>query len=255
MVAGLTIVVPAWNEERRLAITVNEVMAAATRNLRAFEIIIVDDGSTDGTGAIAAGLAAQFPSVSVVHHSCNLGVGAAYHTGLTRSKYPYLTLVPGDNSFHVSGLEAAFALVGQAEMVVTFRANPQARTPLRRLLSRSCTRAMRLVAGQPIRDAHSLYVFPVAKARQVRRNTGYGYHIETLSSLLRGGIPYVEVPVLLNPRTDKSSKVMRFGVLVRLGATMLRQFTRFVVLRKKVRFAEQDLQFPTPNQRSTTIAS
>jgi glycosyltransferase involved in cell wall biosynthesis len=237
MSPGLTVIVPAWNERRRLATTVEEIAAAAGRHLRAFEVVVVDDGSTDGTAAVAAALAARFPFVSVVRHPENLGVGAAYHTGLTLARYSHLTLVPGDNAFHVSGLDAVFALVGSVEMVVTYRANPRARTPLRRLLSRCCTLGMRLVAGRPIRDAHSLYVFPVAQARQVRRNDGYGYHIETLSTLLRGGIPYAEVPVRLNPRPDSSSKVMRLRVLARLVATMARQFVRFVVLRRKVRFA------------------
>lgn len=237
MTAGLTVVVPAWNERGRLAVTVEEIVAAARRHLRAFEVIIVNDGSTDGTAAVADELAARLPGVSVVHHPANLGVGAAYHTGLTLAKFPYLTLVPGDNAFHASGLLAVFALVGKVPMVVTYRANPRARSPLRRLLSRCCTAGMRLVTGQPIRDAHSLYVFPVAEARQVRRNTGYGYHIETLSTLLRGGVPFAEVPVVLNPRPDSSSKVMRLSVLARLIATMARQFVRFVVLRQKVRFA------------------
>jgi glycosyltransferase involved in cell wall biosynthesis len=236
MTAGLTIVVPAWNEEKRLAATVHEVVQAASRHLRAFEVIIVDDGSTDGTWSVAEELARVHPNVSAVRHPSNLGVGAAYHTGLSRARHPYLSLVPGDNGFHISGLEAAFSLVGRVEMVVTYRANPRARTPLRRLLSVCCTRAMRIVTGQPIRDAHSLYIFPVAQARRVARNSGYGYHIETLSTLLRGGVPYAEVPVMLNPRPDSSSKVMRLSVLLRLAATMSRQFIRFVVLGRTVRF-------------------
>jgi glycosyltransferase involved in cell wall biosynthesis len=240
MASGLTVLVPAWNEERRLATTVASVVAAARRHLSDFEVIVIDDGSTDRTGAVARSLAARFPCVTVVRHSTNLGVGAAFHTGLTLARFPQLTLVPGDNAFHESGLDAVFALVGKVDMVVTYRANPRARTPMRRLLSVCCTQAMRIVTGKPIRDAHSLYVFPVAEARQVARNTGYGYHIETLSTLLRGGVPFVEVPVQLNPRPDSSSKVMRLGVLARLIATMSRQFLRFVVLREKVRFA------PTP---------
>ncbi len=237
MATGLTVLVPAWNEERRLAITVASVVAAARRHLPDFEVIVIDDGSTDRTAEVARRLSVQFPCVSVVRHATNLGVGAAFHTGLTRAKFPYLTLVPGDNAFHESGLDAVFSLVGNVEMVVTYRANPRARTPMRRLLSVCCTQAMRVVTGKPIRDAHSLYVFPVAQAKQVRRNTGYGYHIETLSTLLRGGLDYAEVPVELNPRPDSSSKVMRLGVLARLIATMSRQFLRFVVLREKVRFA------------------
>jgi dolichol-phosphate mannosyltransferase len=236
MAPGLTVIVPAWNEEERLATTVDEIVAAAERRLRAYEIIIVNDGSADDTATVAEGLAQHHACVRVVHHPTNLGVGAAYYTGLSLARYSSLTLVPGDNAFHISGLERVFALVGSVKMVVSYRANPRSRTPVRRLLSRCCTLGMRLVTGQPIRDAHSLYVFPVAQARQVRRNDGYGYHIETLSTLLRGGVPYTQVPVLLNPRPDSSSKVMRLGVLARLIATMFRQFLRFVVLRRPVRF-------------------
>jgi glycosyltransferase involved in cell wall biosynthesis len=257
MSAGLTVVVPAWNEEKRLAVTVGEVVAAARRHLADFEVIVVDDGSTDGTPAVAARLAARFPCVSVVRHETNLGVGAAYYTGLSRAKFQYLTLVPGDNAFHESGLDAVFALVGRVPMVVTYRANPLARTPMRRLLSRCCTRAMRIVTGQPIRDAHSLYVFPVVQARQIPQNTGYGYHIQTLSTLLRGGVPYAEVPVPLNPRPDSSSKVMRLRVLARLMATMGKQFLRFVVLRRKVKFApvaSPPAQTPVKSRRKAVAA-
>ena len=94
---------------------------------------------------------------------------------------------------------------------------------------------MRVVTGKPIRDAHSLYVFPVGQ-RGRSRNTGYGYHIETLSTCC-AGVPYTEVPVPLNPRPDSSSKVMRLACWTRLIATMGRQFLKFVVLRKKVKFA------------------
>jgi dolichol-phosphate mannosyltransferase len=232
----LTIVVPAWNEGDRLAGTVEEIVRAAERHLADYEVIVVNDGSTDRTGAVADALAARFPRVSAVHQPTNQGVGAAYYEGLKRARFEYLSLVPGDNAFSTGGLEAVFKLVGKTEMVVSYRANPRARTRMRLLLSRCCTRAMRMVTGCPIRDAHSLYVFPVAQARQAPRNAGYGYHIETLSTLLRGGLRYTEVPVLLNPRPDSSSKVMRFGVLARLAWTMARLSFNSLVLRRKIRF-------------------
>ncbi|MFO0802176.1 MAG: glycosyltransferase family 2 protein [Gemmataceae bacterium] len=232
----LTILVPALNEERRLAVTVEEAIRAAQRHLAAYEVIIINDGSTDRTGEVAEELAARHPWVSVVHFDTNRGVGAAYHEGLRRARHPHLTLIPGDNAFQSSGVETVFQHVGRREMVVSYRANPRARTRMRLLLSRCCTTAMRLLTGHPIRDAHSLYVFPVAKARQVPRNTGYGYHIETLSTLLRGGVPYVEVPVLLTPRPDSSSKVMRFGVLARLMGTMSRLYVHRIIHGRAIRF-------------------
>jgi glycosyltransferase involved in cell wall biosynthesis len=237
----LTIVVPALNEERRLAVTVEEAIQSARKHLSRFEVIIVNDGSTDGTFEVAERLALRFPCVSVVHFPENRGVGAAYYEGLRLARFPYLTLIPGDNAFRRSGLEAMFPLVGRHEMIVTYRANPQARTPLRLLLSRCCTTAMRLLTGCPIRDAHSLYVFPVAKARQAPRNAGYGYHIETLATLLRGGVGYTEVPVLLTPRPDSSSKVMRLGVLLRLMATMARLYGKRFAGRR-IRFVEEPQQ-------------
>jgi glycosyltransferase involved in cell wall biosynthesis len=232
----LTIVVPAWNEERRLAATVEEVVRAAERYLAEYEVIVVNDGSTDRTAEVADGLASRFPRVSVVHQTTNLGVGAAYYEGLSRARFPYLTLVPGDNAYSSAGVEAVLKLAGTTELVISYRANPRARTLMRLILSRCCTRAMRLVTGRPLQDAHSLYVFPVAQARQAPRNAGYGYHIETLATLLRGGLKYTEVPVLLNPRPDSSSKVMRVGVLARLGWTMTRLAVGFLVLRRTVRF-------------------
>ena len=175
--------------------------------------------------------------VSLLFTTRSISVSGLRFTRASCARQPYLTLVPGDNAFHASGLDDVFALVGKVPMVVTYRANPRAA----RRCGGSCPAVARrecgVVTGKPIRDAHSLYVFPVAQARQVRRNTGYGYHIETLSTLLRGGVPYAEVPVVLNPRPDSSSKVMRLSVLARLIATLGRQFIRFVVLRRKVRFA------------------
>ncbi len=242
----LSIVVPALNEEGRLAVTVQEAIRTAQKHLDAFELIIVNDGSTDGTFEAAEQLALRFPCVSVVHFPENRGVGAAYYEGLRLARFPYLTLIPGDNAFRQSGLEAMFPLVGRHEMIISYRANPRARTPLRLLLSRCCTTAMRMLTGCPIRDAHSLYVFPVAKARQTPRNAGYGYHIETLAALLRGGLSYAEVPVLLNPRPDSSSKVMRPGVLLRLMATMTRLYLNRL-LGRRIRFVEET-RLSAPNE-------
>jgi len=218
----LTIVVPAFNEEPRLAKTLDAVVRAAERHLDQYEIIVVDDGSRDGTGRVADRVARQNSHIQVVHWPQNRGVGAAYLSGLSIARYGAITLVPGDNAFSSDALDSVFRAVGAAPLVVSYRVNMNVRTPLRRTLSVICTAMMRLITGHSIRDAHSMFVFPVALARTLTVQPGYGYHIETLGRLLVLCPDYVEVPAPLNPNPDRNSGVMRTRVVLLLGTTMLR---------------------------------
>jgi glycosyltransferase involved in cell wall biosynthesis len=231
MARQLSIIVPAYNEEARLEHTVSDIVAEAVRELTDFEVLIINDGSTDNTGAVADRLARAHPCVTVISQPRNRGVGAAYYAGLSRCRYPHLTLIPGDHAFHRDGVRAVFAVVGSAELVVSYRANMRARPFLRRMLSVCCTSAMRLLTGCPIHDAHSMYVFPTEKARRILVNPGYGYHIEALSTLLQTCGSYVEVPVRLNPKTDASSGVMKPRVIAGLIATMARMYMRRIASR------------------------
>ncbi|CCQ50014.1 glycosyltransferase family 2 protein [Crocosphaera watsonii] len=224
MKRNLSIIVPAYNESDKIEVTVKEIINVAAETLDEYEILIVNDGSTDNTGVVADNLASQYKKVSVIHQETNRGVGAAYIAGLWAANYEYLTLVPGDNAFHISGIENLFEAVGTAELVVSYRNNMQVRTLLRRLLSIACTLSMQILTGCRIRDAHSLYVYPVFLARQIRVNPGYGYHIESLSKLLIRSKSSVEVPVRLNPKPDTSSGVMRPKVVFSLIMTMVRQY-------------------------------
>lgn len=243
---SLTILVPAYNEQDRLPITVREAFEQARATLDAFEIIIINDGSKDHTDKVAERLARTYPHVQVRHQPVNLGVGAAYRTGLEMARYPFLTLIPGDNAFHHTGVRSVFEQVGQADLVISYRHNPRARTPLRRVLSRFATMALRILTGASVRDAHSMYVWPVDLIRRIPVNAGYGYHIETLSTLLQSGLSFVEVPVLLNPKPDASSGVMRPQVLASMIYTMARLYLRRFVIGTAVGRREIERSRPLP---------
>lgn len=223
---ALTILVPAYNEAERLALTVGEIVAAAEVELNDYEVIIIDDGSKDGTAEVADRLAGQYSKVTVIHQPTNLGVGAAYSTGLAKARFPWINLVPGDHAFEADGVRNMFRMAGKADMVISYRANPHARHPVRRVLSIICTFMLRLATGCPIRDGHSMYVWPVAQARSIKVPPDYRYHLVSLCALLLDARTYIEIPVMLTPKPDASSGVMRFGVVFSLGFEMLKMLLR-----------------------------
>jgi len=222
----LTIVIPAFNEEKRILVTMQEVHHIARKILDDFEMIVIDDGSTDATHTIAMIAANHLgPEVKVVSQKINQGVGAAFHLGLTQAKFPQLCLIPGDNAFNISGIELLFSHCGSTPLVISYRQNMKARTPLRHLLSRLATLALRMITGFKVRDAHSLYLFPVEVTRSLNiQSAGYGYHIEILSRLLNRLQLFSEVPVILNPKPDASSGVMKPRTLFILGVTLSKLF-------------------------------
>ena len=122
MSAGLTVVVPAWNEEKRLAVTVEEVVAAARRHLADFEVIVVDDGSTDGTREIVEDLMATHgPRVRLAVHPVNRGYGAALRTGVSLTRYDLVFYTDADNQFDPGDLKHFLPLIDEYDLVVGFR--------------------------------------------------------------------------------------------------------------------------------------
>ncbi|MBZ0138205.1 MAG: glycosyltransferase family 2 protein [Pseudorhodoplanes sp.] len=245
----LTIVVPAYNEQARLPTTVKEVMEVAASLLDEFEVILVDDGSTDATGEIADRLAGAVPGVTVVHHGRNIGVGKAFENGVGRARYPWITLVPGDNAFHRDALKAVFAAVGKADLVISYRSNLEERSLIRRVMSWTCTALVRVITKANIRDAHSLYVFPVSVVREIGPlPVDNRYHLATLTYLLGRCKTFVQVPARLTPRPDASSRVKLKMTIFKtwLVLTMLWHSWRKHSVRKGNVARELGLDLPPP---------
>ncbi|MGH2408093.1 MAG: glycosyltransferase family 2 protein [Candidatus Limnocylindrales bacterium] len=154
-VAALSYFFPAHDEAENVDGLVAEALAVLPELTHAFEIIVVDDGSRDGTGAIADRLVAAHPDlVRVVHHERNRGYGAALRSGFRAARYPLIAFTDGDRQFHVGDLERLLALSSAADapdVVVGYRLK-RADPLLRTLYARAYRLCLRVLFGLPVRD-------------------------------------------------------------------------------------------------------
>lgn len=119
---GISLFLPAYNEEENVAFMV----ASARRVLEAiagssWEVIVVNDGSTDRTGEITLELSRQDPRVRLVDHGRNLGFGSAVRTGIASSRYPWVFYTDCDGQFDLDELRTLWERRSGADVISGFR--------------------------------------------------------------------------------------------------------------------------------------
>lgn len=224
----LTIVIPALDEEKVIALTVNEILPVARRMIDRFQIILVNDGSSDKTGQIMNHIAQDELEVQVIHNPEPRGLGWVFREGIAKAHFDSLTLIPGDHAYNIEGLKRLFEAVGSADLVISYRTNQiQTRARSRALISRCFGLLMSLLFRYRLRDFHSAVVYPVRAVRELKlRSGGYTYQLETLVKLLRCNMSFVSVPVSLNPSQNGNSQALRLKTLldvIRMLWHLLRQ--------------------------------
>ena len=96
---SISVFIPALNEEKNLEPMVARLIEALTVTVEDYEIIIVDDGSSDGTGAVADGLAAENSAIRALHNSRNMGLGYCFAQGCREARKNFFVYIPGDNTW------------------------------------------------------------------------------------------------------------------------------------------------------------
>ena len=195
---------PAHNEEANLRGLVEEALSTLPGLAETFEIVIVDDGSKDGTPRLADELAAAHPKVRVVHHPTNLGYGAALRSGFAAARSAHLALTDGDRQFKVAdlGLLIERLQAGDVDAVVGYRirrADPLVRTVYARLYQL----ANRIFFGLTVRDVDcACKLFTRASLEGVNVESGGAFFsAELLIKLRARGRRIAQVGVPHYPRT------------------------------------------------------
>jgi len=219
---GVTFIIPALNEESVIYKTVMDVHHVVRECLDDFEIILINDGSTDRTGALMDELAQRLPRVRVLHNPRNMGLGRAYRRGLEEAQKPYLMLLCGDGGFPASSLPPVLEKIGAADIVIPRMTNlREVKTPLRYLISRIYTNLLNIIFSLNIGYYNGLPLHRVDLLRRIDiTSDGFGFQAEILIKLIRAGCTYVEVDVLGAEQTRRS-KALRLRNIISVANTLV----------------------------------
>jgi len=224
----LVIVVPALNCEADIEKTIRELLPVVRQAGIPFEIVAVNDGSSDRTGAIMDRLAGEISGIKVIHHALCQGVGQSFAEILRATEAPYITLIPGDNAFRAASLATVFAPVGHYDLIVSYRVNREARTLRRALMTGLMCRSLNLLFRLDLHDYSSVVVYPVGRLRGLHlASQGYTYQTEAVISLIKQGCSVKQVQVELNPETPGRSRAFNFKVMRLFALTAMRLFFRY----------------------------
>jgi dolichol-phosphate mannosyltransferase len=217
------VVIPTYNEAQNVSALIGQIRAAHP----ALDILIVDDSSPDGTGALVDAIAAADPSVRIIHRDGPRGYGHASREGLAwciEHGYEAVASMDADHSHDPAALPELVAQVAAgADLVIGSRFVDGGRLvvgwgPLRRALSRSGSAYARLMLGTKVRDCTSGYrCYKASSLAAVPfdriDSEGYCFLIELLAMMIRGGLTIAEVPITYTDRRAGSSKISRWIIL------------------------------------------
>lgn len=211
----LTVVVMAYNEAATLATTCEELSEAIARVKCSHELLIIDDGSTDGTSEIAEKLSRTMPGARVVHHMPNRGLGGVYRTGFEEAKGEFLTFFPADGQFPASIIEDFYPRVQHLDLVLGYL--PQRpRGGLGIILSAVERLLYHVLLGPMPRFQGIMMIRRQLLTETPLASTGRGWAVvmEFVLKAARSGARIESVPTSVRPRTHGESKVNNWRTIV-----------------------------------------
>ena len=212
------VIVPTFNERQNIARIIESVLAQHPR----ISILVVDDGSPDGTGALVDEIAASNPRVHIIHRPRKMGLGTAYLAGFRwalERDFEYIFEMDADFSHDPGHLPQFLEAAREADLVLGSRYRHGKVTvvnwPISRLiLSYSANLYARAVTGLPLFDSTGGFkcfrrrVLEAIDLNAVRSN-GYAFQIEMSFRAWQKGFRIVEIPIVFTDRTEGESKMSK----------------------------------------------
>lgn len=227
--SSLSIFFPFYNEKDNVERVAKAALEAAPNFADEFEIILVNDGSLDGTAEIADRLADESPHIVAVHNRPNIGYGGALRKGFETARMEYIFFCDGDGQFDISELGKLIALLDRGDVAVGYRAQ-RADTWMRNVNAWGWRCLIRLLFGLKVRDIDCAFkLLPKRLFDDVAlKSDGAMISAELLAKAKYKGYRIVETAVSHYPRTAGDSTGANLRVI-------LKAFRELFKLRREIR--------------------
>ena len=236
---GLSIFFPAYNDSGTIASLVITALRTARKLTPNHEVIVVNDGSKDGTAEILDELASIYPQVRIVHHEQNRGYGGALRTGFATASRELIFYTDGDAQYDPAEMEALWRRFDDSiDLVNGYKISRS--DPLHRIIiGRIYHHTVKLLFGLTVRDVDCDF-------RMMRRTIFDRVHLEKNSGVIclemmkkitDGGFRIAEVPVHHYPRAYGKSQFFNFKRLYRTAIDVMKLWFALVVRREHVNAA------------------
>ena len=230
---GISVFFPAYNDAATIGPLVTEALNVLPTLTDDFEVIVVDDGSTDGTRAQLDALAESHPEVRVIHHSRNEGYGAALRSGFSSAQKDLIFYTDGDSQYDVRELLVLYPLLTPEVDAVNGFKIKRADNRRRKVIGALYNRLARLFFLLPIRDVDCDF-------RLIRRSAiaplkltvaSGAICVELVYELHRNGARFAEAPVHHYPRPHGRSEFFTPGRVIHTVFDFLRLWLRAILWR------------------------
>lgn len=228
------VIVPTYNEAENIEQLAREILAQPGP----FDMVVVDDNSPDGTGALADALAGQDGRIHVIHRAAKLGLGAAYVAGFRyalEQGYAYALTMDADFSHNPRYLPALLDLMAQCDLAIGSRyvrgGGATGCSVMRVLLSYGANALARLTLGLKAHDCTAGFRCYRAEAlRAIGLETlfsnGYSFLVEMITRCQRRGFSIAELPIIFENRRLGASKISRSEILKSIYTILRLRFSR-----------------------------
>jgi len=209
---GLSLVIPAYNEEENVEEVVKDADRVLKTHFEPYQIVLVNDGSTDGTGGVAENLTAKFPLLKVVHHSVNSGLGEALKTGYQHADLEYISFVPADGQIATSEIIKLARHIKDAEMVIS-NYDVREDSPFRLILSGTWRVLMKMILNFDL-GSQGPYLFKKRLLNEIHLKSSTGLlNLEFPMKVSVLGKKMNTVQISCKPRMQGTSKVANLSTM------------------------------------------